>query len=79
MAAKRQPFRWLGGELQVSVGHLLIDEYLQFLPLEPTPNTRLAVAFDIKVFFSVVDKTPGRITSADVMAFIPEQRAVICC
>lgn len=34
------------------------------------PNIRLAVAFDLKVFFTVVDKTRVRVTSADVMAFI---------
>lgn len=43
-------------ELQVSVGHPLVDEYLQFLTARARPNTRLAVAFDLKVFFSVVDK-----------------------
>ncbi len=64
-----------GGELQVSVGHPLVDEYLKFLTARARPNTRLAVAFDLKVFFSVVDKTPVRVTSADVMAFIREQRA----
>jgi integrase/recombinase XerD len=63
LAAKRQPFHWSGGELQVSVGHALIDEYLQFLTARARPNTRLAVAFDLKVFFSVIDKTPVRITS----------------
>jgi len=64
-----------GGDLQVSVGHPLVDEYLQFLTARTRPNTRLAVAFDLKVFFSVVDKTPVRVTSADVMAFIRQQRA----
>lgn len=64
-----------GGELQVSVGQPLIDEYLRFLTARARPNTRLAVAFDLKVFFFVVDKTPARVTSADVMAFIRHQRA----
>ena len=64
-----------GGELQVTVGQPLVDEYLQFLTARARPNTRLAVAFDLKVFFSVVDKTPVRVTSADVMAFIRKQRA----
>lgn len=64
-----------GGELQVSIGHPLVDEYLRFLTARARPNTRLAVAFDLKVFFSVVDKTPVRVTSADVMAFIRQQRA----
>ena len=64
-----------GGALQVAVGHPLVDEYLEFLNARARPNTRLAVAFDLKVFFSVVDKTPVRVTSADVMAFIRAQRA----
>jgi integrase/recombinase XerD len=33
------------------------------------------VAFDLKVFFSVIDKTPVRVSNADVMAFIRQQRA----
>ncbi|MCA1675713.1 MAG: site-specific integrase, partial [Actinobacteria bacterium] len=64
-----------GGALQVAVGHPLADEYLEFLTARARPNTRLAVAFDLKVFFSVVDKTPVRVTSADVMAFIRSQRS----
>ena len=34
----------------------------------------LAQAFDLKVFFETVDKTPVRVTSADVMAFIRSQQ-----
>jgi len=37
-------------------------------------DTVRAVAFDLKVFFSFVDKTPIRVTSSDVMAFITAQR-----
>lgn len=43
--------------LQLAVGHPLAEEYLEFLTARARPNTRLAVAFDLKVFFSVVDKT----------------------
>ena len=32
------------------------------------------MAFDLKVFFAFVDKTPTRVTSSDVMAFIPRTR-----
>ena len=64
-----------GEALHVAVGHPLVDEYLEFLNARARPNTRLAVAFDLKVFFSVVDKTPVRVTSADVMAFIRSQWA----
>lgn len=61
--------------MQVAVGHPLVDEYLEFLTARARPNTRLAVAFDLKVFFAVVGKTPVRVTSADVMAFIRAQRS----
>ncbi|MDP9419545.1 MAG: tyrosine-type recombinase/integrase [Actinomycetota bacterium] len=63
------------GQLKLTVGHPLVDEYLEFLNARARPNTRLAVAFDMKVFFTVVDKTPVRVTSADVMAFIRQQRS----
>jgi hypothetical protein len=32
------------------------------------------VAFDLKVFFSFIDKTPVRVTSSDVMSFITVHR-----
>ena len=62
------------GSLLVTVGHPLVDAYLEFLNARARPNTVRAVAFDLKVFFSFVDKTPARVTSADVMAFITAQR-----
>jgi len=37
-------------------------------------NTLLATAFDLKVFFSVIDKDPGGVVTADVLAFIKAQR-----
>ncbi len=64
-----------GGGLVVTVGHPLVDAYLEFLRARARPNTIRAVAFDLKVFFSVVDKTPTRVTSADVMSFISCQRS----
>ena len=62
------------GSLVVTVGHPLVDAYLEFLRARARPNTIRAVAFDLKVFFTFVDKTPARVTSADVMAFITAQR-----
>jgi integrase/recombinase XerD len=58
----------------VSVGHPLADEYLEFLRARARPNTVLATAFDLKVFFSVVEKAPTRVTSSDVLGFIRTQR-----
>ena len=63
-----------GGGLVVTVGHPLVDAYLEFLRARARPNTIRAVAFDLKVFFTVVDKTPARVTSSDVMSFIARQR-----
>lgn len=65
--------RW-GGVAAVQVGHPLVDEYLEFARSRARPNTVLAQAFDLKVFFETVDKTPVRVTSADVMAFIRSQQ-----
>ena len=62
------------GALVVAVGHPLADAYLEFLRARARPNTIRAVAFDLKVFFSFVDKTPARVTSIDVMSFITVQR-----
>ena len=61
------------GSLLVTVGHPLVDAYLEFLNARARPNTVRAVAFDLKVFFSFVDKTPARV-AADVMSFISAQR-----
>jgi integrase/recombinase XerD len=51
------------GSLVVTVGHPLVDAYLEFLRARARPNTIRAVAFDLKVFFTFVDKTPVRVTS----------------
>ena len=63
------------GSLVVTLGHPLGDAYLEFLRARARPNTIRAVAFDLKVFFSFVAKTPARVTSADVMSFISAQRS----
>ncbi|MDH4276478.1 MAG: site-specific integrase [Acidimicrobiia bacterium] len=64
----------LAAGLVVRVGHPLVDAYLEFLRARARPNTIRAVAFDLKVFFTVVGKTPARVTSGDVMSFIAQQR-----
>ena len=62
------------GELVVRLGIRLLDEYLEFLAGRCRPNTVLAVAYDLKVFFTVVGKTPRRVRPADVLAFMTAQR-----
>jgi site-specific recombinase XerD len=63
------------GEPIVRLGVGLLDDYLEFVAARCRPNTVLAVAFDLKVFFTVVGKVPAAVTSSDVLAFISSQRA----
>jgi integrase/recombinase XerD len=62
------------GGLVVRVGMPLADDYLEFLGGRCRPNTVLAAAYDLKVFFSVVGKAPDEVRPADVLAFITAQR-----
>lgn len=56
------------------LGDPLVDDYLRLVAARARPNTWLAVAFDLKVFFTVVGKPPSQVTTQDVFAFIAEQR-----
>lgn len=63
-----------GSAAQISLGHPVIDEYLELVRARSRRNTLLAAAYDLRVFFSVVDKDPLDVKAADVMAFIKVQR-----
>jgi site-specific recombinase XerD len=63
------------GGVVVRLGVPLLDEYLEFLAGRCRPNTVLAVAYDLKVFFTVVAKPPRRVRPVDVLAFMTAQRA----
>lgn len=63
------------GGLVVRFGVALLDAYLEFLAVRSRPNTVVAVAYDLKVFFTVVGKAPGRVVAADVLAFVTAQYA----
>ncbi|MDQ5974400.1 MAG: integrase/recombinase XerD, partial [Actinomycetota bacterium] len=63
------------GDVRPSLGEDLLDEYLVFVAARCRPNTMLAVLFDLRVFFRVVGKPAMEVTTADVLAFIVEQRA----
>jgi site-specific recombinase XerD len=52
----------------------LLDDYLAMVAARCRPNTVLATAFDLKVFFMVVRKDPAEVTDADVLSFIRAQR-----
>jgi integrase len=62
------------GDLVVRLGAGLLDEYLEFLAGRCRPNTVLAVAYDLKVFFTAVGKPPRRVRPVDVLAFMTAQR-----
>jgi integrase/recombinase XerD len=63
------------GGLVVGIGMPLADVYLEFLGGRCRPNTVLAAAYDLKVFFTVVGKQPEHVRPADVLAFITAQHA----
>ena len=63
------------GGLIVRIGIPLADVYLEFLGGRCRPNTVLAAAYDLKVFFEVVGRPPDQVQPADVLGFITAQRA----
>ena len=62
------------GQVVVRLGVVLVDDYLEFLEGRCRPNTVLAAAYDLRVFFGVVDKAPAQVRPADVLGFITAQR-----
>jgi len=58
-----------------SLGQPDVDDYLRFVAARARPNTLLATAYDLKVFFTVVGKEPAEVTTRDVLAFLKHQRA----
>jgi hypothetical protein len=62
-------------DLVVGFGVAVLDAYLEFLVVRSRPNTVVAVAYDLKVFFAVVGKPPRRVVAADVLAFVTAQYA----
>jgi integrase/recombinase XerD len=62
------------GEPRYALGHPLVDRYLEFVAGRSRPNTLRAVTFDLKTFFSVVEKDPVEVTPADVFDFLAQQR-----
>jgi integrase/recombinase XerD len=62
------------GVRMVCLGVPLLDGYLDFVAARARPNTVLATAYDLKVLFAVVGKSPAEVSSADVLAFMTAQR-----
>jgi site-specific recombinase XerD len=65
--------RTAAGDLVVKFGVPLLDAYLEFLAVRSRPNTVLAVAYDLKVFFTLVDKAPAEVVASDVLRFVTAQ------
>jgi integrase/recombinase XerD len=57
-----------------SLGDVLLDRYMEFVESRCRPNTVLATASDLKVFFAVVAKPPVEVVPQDVLGFIAAQR-----
>jgi hypothetical protein len=62
------------GQGVITLGDPLVDDYLAFVAARARMNTLLAVASDLKVFFSVVGKRPTEVGSKDVFEFLQHQR-----
>ncbi len=58
----------------LTLGLSMVDDYLQFVGARCRPNTWLATAYDLLVFFSVIRKYPADVTTTDVFAFLEVQR-----
>jgi hypothetical protein len=62
------------GEPRYALGDPLVDGYLEFVAGRCRPNTVRAVAFDLKAFFTVIDRDPVTVRPADVFEFLAHQR-----
>ena len=62
------------GETRFALGDPLVDRYLDFVAGRCRPNTLTATAFDLKTFFTVVERDPLAVTPADVFEFLAVQR-----
>jgi integrase/recombinase XerD len=67
-------YRGIDGDGSLRLGHRLLDDYLEMVASRARPNTVLATAFDLKVFFDVVGKDPEQVGVDDVLGFIKAQR-----
>jgi site-specific recombinase XerD len=72
-----QRSRNASGDLVVRLGVPQLDRYLEFIAVRSRPNTVLAVAYDLRVFFAAVGKPPELVTAADVLGFVTAQHTGI--
>ena len=63
-----------GSLVGLRLGHPLADAFLAHVRARGRINSWLAAAFDLKVFFTAIEREPADVTTADVFSFIQLQR-----
>ena len=63
-----------GSGVAPTLGHPLVDNYLESVHARLRPNSTLAVVYDLKVFFTVIDVDPLDVRRRHVLEFIRVQR-----
>jgi len=63
-----------GSRVAPTLGNPLVDDYLESVHARLRPNSTLAVVYDLKVFFSVIDVVPIEVRRHHVLEFIRIQR-----
>jgi integrase/recombinase XerD len=63
-----------GSSAAPSLGHPLVDAYLEMVAARLRRNSTLAIAYDLKVFFTVVEIDPVEVRRREVLTFIRAQR-----
>ena len=63
-----------GSGVAPTLGHRLVDNYLESVWARLRPNSTLAVVYDLKVFFIVIELDPVEVRRRDVLEFIRAQR-----
>ncbi|HUF97554.1 MAG TPA: tyrosine-type recombinase/integrase [Ilumatobacter sp.] len=63
-----------GSRVAPTLGHPLVDDYLESVHARLRPNSTLAVVYDVKVFFTVIDVDPLDVRRRHVLEFIRVQR-----
>jgi len=63
-----------GSSVAPTLGHPLVDNYLESVSARLRPNSTLAVLYDLKVFFTVIELDPLEVRRRDVLEFIRVQR-----
>ncbi len=63
-----------GSSVAPTLGHWLVDNYLESVSARLRANSTLAVVYDLKVFFTVIELDPLEVRRRDVLEFIRVQR-----